>query len=804
MKRPGRRGNRGREDSPGCEWVGGRVLSPFYVTEDDPFRPEMILWLEMPEELVLYGDMIDPEGPAVSLADALVKATESPMVGPPRRPARIRVADRRLAAEVEGAARGIEIVVAPTPEIDRVLRHMAESLPAEEGEDLSYFEGGRVSPKSVEGLFRAAEVLFPVAPWKVADDIQVLRLDIPRFGVEGACVSVIGALGESVGFLIFPSLVAHERFLEAAESFEASRGSVDMGTPILSLNFERGADLPDGMRREVARHGWPVAGPDAYPWVQNRDRDGVLRPLKERDVRIVSACATSLAAFFVKHPRLFESDDFEPVCESWLDRDGLEVRFTVPYEAGPLFEVNAPDGLGPPSGKGQSKVGRNAPCPCGSGKKYKKCCLGKEEEAREDARAPVYVHGIDERLVSEMFRFAARRFGEPFLRAEKDFHDPEQAVELFLPWSVYHFLVEGKPVVRWFLEERRPRLSDTESEWLEAQEASWLSIWEVGSADPQRGRISLKDVLSGEERDVREVNASRTLTRRDVVLGRVVDSEGISVLCGLYPRALPPMEAAEVVRRVRGRLRRKRMVPVERLRDEKIGRYMIRRWEEALEELLVRRSVPPKLQNTDGEELLLTVDHFEFDPAARTEIRTCLASVEGVEPPERDDSAGIYTFARPGNRKSAGLDNTIIGTARLSEGRLRLETNSVRRADRLRARVEEACGELVRHSMREHSDPSALLKQGEAPLPRGEQPSLIPPEEAGRVVREFKERHYAGWLDLPLPALSGLTPREAVRTRVGRGRVDVLLKDMENHESRMPEEESFSFSGMRKELGLDP
>ena len=26
------------------------------------------------------------------------------------------------------------------------------------------------------------------------------------------------------------------------------------------------------------------------------------------------------------------------------------------------------------------KVGRNEPCPCGSGKKYKQCCLGKESE----------------------------------------------------------------------------------------------------------------------------------------------------------------------------------------------------------------------------------------------------------------------------------------------------------------------------------------------------------------------------------------------------------------------------------------
>lgn len=25
----------------------------------------------------------------------------------------------------------------------------------------------------------------------------------------------------------------------------------------------------------------------------------------------------------------------------------------------------------------ETKVGRNDPCPCGSGRKYKKCCLGK-------------------------------------------------------------------------------------------------------------------------------------------------------------------------------------------------------------------------------------------------------------------------------------------------------------------------------------------------------------------------------------------------------------------------------------------
>ena len=32
------------------------------------------------------------------------------------------------------------------------------------------------------------------------------------------------------------------------------------------------------------------------------------------------------------------------------------------------------------------KIGRNAPCPCGSGKKYKKCCLRKNEASPLDRR----------------------------------------------------------------------------------------------------------------------------------------------------------------------------------------------------------------------------------------------------------------------------------------------------------------------------------------------------------------------------------------------------------------------------------
>ena len=75
-------------------------------------------------------------------------------------------------------------------------------------------------------------------------------------------------------------------------------------------------------------HGWRVDSADAYPVVECRDPDRALRPVVERDVEIVTACALSLGAFVLKHAPIFSSDTFTPVCESYFDDDDLEVRFT--------------------------------------------------------------------------------------------------------------------------------------------------------------------------------------------------------------------------------------------------------------------------------------------------------------------------------------------------------------------------------------------------------------------------------------------------------------------------------------------
>ncbi|MCP4408079.1 MAG: DUF2384 domain-containing protein, partial [Gammaproteobacteria bacterium] len=453
------------------------------------------------------------------------------------------------------------------------------------------------------------------------------------------------------------------------------------------------------------------------------------------------------------------------------------------------------------------KVGRNSPCPCGSGKKYKNCCLRKNQPKNQPAQrtpnASPKVHEVDERMVSQMLDFAAQRFGNALLRATEDFDDHQAAVQLFAPWAVYHFLIEGKPIVQWFIDARGYRLSNTERKWLEAQQSVWLSVWEITDVEPGKS-LTLEDLLTGEQRTVMEVSGSKMLAKRDVILTRVVDYRGLLVLGGVHPRPLPPAEAAEVIRLIRRRLRRKRVVPVERLRNDRIGRYIIARWDEAVANFDEQRSIRPNLQNTEGEALLLTVDQFEFESSARNELEERLAMLEDVDCTEPGGSGHqTFVFTRPGNPLHLGLENTVIGKAQISNGKLRLETNSVKRADALRERIEIACGDLIRHRTREHSDPIALLQKSKRDSHRGERsPENLLSADESKLLREVKERHYADWVDQPLPALDGKTPLEAVRTKAGKDQVDLLLKVFENHEARLPKSQQADFLNLRKELGF--
>ena len=152
MKIDGRRKRserRGRSATKEREWVGGRVVSPFYITQGTPYRPDLVLWLELPERVVVSFNLSDPREEPVSFGATFLETMESPLIGPPRRPNIVRVVDARLAAEVRRVLPDVRVVQAPTPEVHQVAELMAESASDDEsseadgGEEASYFEAGR-------------------------------------------------------------------------------------------------------------------------------------------------------------------------------------------------------------------------------------------------------------------------------------------------------------------------------------------------------------------------------------------------------------------------------------------------------------------------------------------------------------------------------------------------------------------------------------------------------------------------------------------------------------------------------------
>jgi tetratricopeptide (TPR) repeat protein len=77
------------------------------------------------------------------------------------------------------------------------------------------------------------------------------------------------------------------------------------------------------------------------------------------------------------------------------------------------------------------KIGRNDPCPCGSGKKYKRCCLPADERNERELRDAIPVPGVEPYpdgsvAVYTPLDLLSNRIGD--LIRDGNFEEAEQAV----------------------------------------------------------------------------------------------------------------------------------------------------------------------------------------------------------------------------------------------------------------------------------------------------------------------------------------------------------------------------------------
>jgi len=94
-------------------------------------------------------------------------------------------------------------------------------------------------------------------------------------------------------------------------------------------------------------------------------------------------------------------------------------------------------------------------------------------------------------------------------------------------------------------------------------------------------------------------------------------------------------------------------------------------------------------------------------------VRRLLVALDGVEEPDGEDRA---TCSCAGAARAR--ERTVIGTATLGDAELRLETNSVERADALRAQLEKACPGILGHQRRDQENPDGA-EIGDAEIAEG-------------------------------------------------------------------------------------
>lgn len=168
-----------------CEWVGGAVKpSSYVIDESGSFRPTAIVWLDG-DRMMQGMDMAMPGEEIETALASLDEALHKPKFGQPLPPTKIRIADPDIADVVKRHYTSIEVVLAPTPELDEIEKSMSE-FKSDERRPLTYAEQG-LNPYAVASYYESQAKLYRAAPWKkVPTDLCLFSVSMESLGIENA------------------------------------------------------------------------------------------------------------------------------------------------------------------------------------------------------------------------------------------------------------------------------------------------------------------------------------------------------------------------------------------------------------------------------------------------------------------------------------------------------------------------------------------------------------------------------------------------------------------------------------------
>ena len=454
--------------------------------------------------------------------------------------------------------------------------------------------------------------------------------------------------------------------------------------------------------------------------------------------------------------------------------------------------------------------GRNQPCPCGSGRKYKQCHLGRWSDAPEPGDLWSQVHEASLRLPSDVLRFAVASYGRGvvdlawgrFSGSSSSHLEPDSPeIPIFVPWCVYQWVpgpelrdsreVEGLTLAARYLRRRGREQGPLALRYLAASTEAVFSFHDVVRVEPGTG-LTMRDCLTGAEAQVVEKTASQSAHPGEILLARVATVDGLSIIDGCAPLGLPPLEKAGIIE-LRNRLRRgRRAISSATLREHELDLFATYR--QIADRLLHPQA--PVMQNTDGEPLVFARVTFEvpsarsaFDALAPLSLDTSPADLlrEATFDAQGELLAVEFPWLRQGGPALLG-SFTALGRVMLDGQRVVVEVNSEERAQRIRKIAEERLPEGSRHlaTVLESLESALESSRSRGPSADAESEELNSRPEVQSFLAERMRAHYREWPSMPLPALNGRTPLQAMRSRDGREMVEALLLDFEQHIDRGP------------------
>ena len=201
------------------------------------------------------------------------------------------------------------------------------------------------------------------------------------------------------------------------------------------------------------------------------------------------------------------------------------------------------------------------------------------------------------------------------------------------------------------------------------------------------------------------------------------------------------------------------------------------------------RAMPAEIRNSDGDPVeLITLEIDVADPdvvraalAARADIDGDAALGEfvwqGREVPAGEAAVGIAQMRAQGLEPTPmdGPQHYVRATFRFEGARVRVDVNSRARRDGA-IRILEEAGARPRVHSESRIEPALYL-----PAP-GE--AVGAPSASDGMSKEAIEAWQRSWPDEPVPALDGLTPREAAASDQHLARLISLLRQFEHHADR--------------------